>query len=81
MVIAEKFIVSLGTVTLRVIALAFMFVTRARFPVKHSIVGVLCKRYGKILVKNVKKFKKYDFKYKKVILDLDFLLTNKDTRY
>ena len=73
--IAEKFIMSLGKVTLRVIALVFMFAARTRFPVKHSIVNVLRKRYGKILVKNVRKFEKYDFKYKKAILDLDFLLT------
>ena len=69
---------SLGTVTLRVTALVFMVVARTRFPVKHSIVNVLRKRYGKILVKNVKKFEKYDFKYKKAILNLDFWLTCKE---
>ena len=53
-----------------------MFVARIRFPVKHSIVNVLWKRYGKILGKNVENFEKYDFKYKKMIFDLDFLLTN-----
>ena len=63
MEIAEKFIMSLGTVTLWVIALVFMFVARTRFPVKHSIVNVLWKHYHKILVKNVRKFEKYDFKY------------------
>ena len=68
---------SLGTVTLRVIALVFMFVARTRFLAKYSIVNVLLKRYGKILSKNVENFEKYDFKYKKVILDLNFLLTNK----
>ena len=62
MEIAEKFIMSLGTVTLWVIALVFMFVARTRFPVKHFIVNVLQKRYGKILVKNVRKFEKYNFK-------------------
>ena len=61
---------SLETVTIQVIALVFMFVARTRFPVKFSIVNVLWKRYGKILVKNVRKFTlnrkmKYDFKYKK----------------
>ena len=59
-------------------ALVFMFVARTRLPVKHSIVNVLRKRYGKILVKNVRKFEKYEFKYKKAILDLDFLLTCKE---
>ena len=45
---------SLGTVTLRAIELFSMFVVRTRLPVKHSIVDVLRKRYGKILVKNVR---------------------------
>ena len=52
--IAKNFIMSLGTVTLRFIALFLMFVVRTRFPVKHSIVNVLRKRYGKILAKNVR---------------------------
>ena len=69
---------SLGTVTLRVIAPVFMFVARTRFPVKYFIVNVLQKPYGKILVKNVIKFEKYDFKYKKAILDLDFLMIFKE---
>ena len=56
--IAEKFIMPLGTVTMRVIAL-----------------------YGKILVENVRKFEKYDFKYKTAILDLDFLLTCKEKSF
>ena len=59
---------SLETVTIQVITLVFMFVARTRFPVKFSIVNVLWKRYGKILVKNVRKFKKHDFKYKKANL-------------
>ena len=59
---------SLGTVRMRVIALVFMFVGRTRFLVKRSIITVLRKRYGRVLVKNVGKFKKYDFKYKKAYL-------------
>ena len=58
---SEKLIISLGTVTLRVIELMFMFLVRTRFPDNHSIVNVLRKRYGKILVKNVRQFEKYDF--------------------
>ena len=69
---------SFGTLALQVIALVFMFFARIRFPVNHSIVNVLWKRYGKNLVKNVRKFEKYDFKYKKMILDLDFLLACKE---
>ena len=63
---------SLGTVRLQVIALVFMFAARTKFPVKHSIVNILWKHYGKILVKNFRRFEKYDFKYKKAITDLDF---------
>lgn len=48
--IAEKFIMSLGTVTLWVMPLVFMFFTRIRFSVKHSIVNVLWKN----LVQNVR---------------------------
>ena len=55
-----------------------MFLARTRFLVKHYIVNVLRKCYGKILIKNLKKFEKYDFKYKKAILYLDFLLTCKE---
>ena len=51
------------TWTLRAIALVIMFAARTRFPFKQSIVNVLRKRYGKILVKNVRKFEKYVFKY------------------
>ena len=56
---------SLGTVAIRVIALVFMFAARTRFHDKYSIVNVLQKRYGKILIKNLEKFDLYDFKYKK----------------
>ena len=48
--IAEKFIMSLGTVTLWVMPLVFMFFMRIRFSVKHSIVNVLWKN----LVQNVR---------------------------
>ena len=77
--IAETFSVSLGTTALLVVSitLRFMFVARTRFPVKHSIVDVLRKCYGKILVKNVRKTEKCDFKHKKAIWDLNFLFTCK----
>ena len=64
----------LGTVTLPVIALVFMFVARTRFLVQHSIVNVSQKLYERNLAKDVREFAKYDFKYQKTILDLDFLI-------
>ena len=75
------FIISLGTITLRVIKLFFMFVTRTRFPVKHSIVNVLRKRCGKIRIKNIRKFERYYLKYKKATLDLDFSLIFKREKH
>ena len=77
----EIFIISLGAITLRVIALFFMFVTRTRFPVRHSIVNVLGKRCGKILIKNIRKFERYYLKCKKATLDLDFSLIFKRDKH
>ena len=77
----KMFIISLGTITLRAIALVFMFVARARFPVKHSIVNVLRKRCGKILIKNIRKFERYYLKYTKATLDLDFSLIIKRDKH
>ena len=44
------FTMSLGTVILRITALVYMFIATTRFSVKHSIVNVLRKRYGKNMV-------------------------------
>ena len=42
------------------------------------MVNVLRKRYGKNLVKKVRKLQKYYFKYRKAIFDLNLLLTCKE---
>ena len=60
------------------LVLVYTFVAITRFPVKHFIVNLLRKRYGKILVKNVRKFEKCDFQYN---MDLDSLLTPKEKKY
>ena len=46
---------------------------RLRFPAQDSIIKILQRRYGDGLVKKVRKFKKSDFKYRKALLDLQFL--------
>ena len=46
---------SLGTVILRITVLVYMFIATTRFSVKHSIVNVLRKRYGKNLVNSQKR--------------------------
>ena len=42
------------------------------------MVNVLRKRYGKNIVKKVRKLQKYYFKYRKAIFDLNLLLTCKE---
>ena len=61
----EKFILSPGAVTLRVIALVIMFAARIRYPVKHSSVNVLRKRYSENLAKNVKTCKNLNLNIEK----------------
>ena len=51
----------------------FLFLARLRFPAQDSIIKVLRRRYGDGLVRKVRKFEKFDFKYRKALLDLEFL--------
>ena len=48
---------------------------RLRFPRHLSTIKVLRKRYGDVIVGKVREFEKLDFKYSKVLLDIDFLNT------
>ena len=66
-----------GSTALRIATLVFLFIARIRFPaqVSYSLIGVLRKRYGRDLVKEVRTLEKLDFKHKKAILDLDFLIS------
>ena len=60
---------------LRIATLVFLFIARFRFPDSYSLIGILRKRYGRDLVKEVRTLEKLDFKHKKAILDLDFLIS------
>ena len=51
----------------------FLFLVRLRFPLHLSTVQVIRNRYGNEVVKLMRKFERLDFKYRKVLLDLDFL--------
>ena len=62
---------SLGAVTWRVVALCLM----PEQDFLSSLPLLMFYWNVKILVKNFRKFEKYDFKYKKAIPDLDVLLT------
>ena len=64
-----------GSTALRIATLVFLFIARIRFPASYSLIGVLRKRYGRDLVKEVRTLEKLDFKHKKAILDLDFLIS------
>ena len=64
---------ALGLSTFRIITYVFLFLARLRFPAQDSIIKILRRRYGDGLVKKVQKFEKFDFKYRKALLDLEFL--------
>ena len=64
---------SLGTMSVRVVALVFIFIARLRFPSCLSTAEVLRNRYSNDLFKNVRKLKKIDYKYRKLQLDFDVL--------
>ena len=70
-----ELIMAFGSTALRIATLVFLFIARIRFPASYSLIGVLRKRYGRDLVKEVRTLEKLDFKHKKAILDLDFLIS------
>ena len=57
---------------MRVATLVFLFLTRLPFPTSKSIPNIIKERYGRKLLKLIRKFEKLDFKFKK---DLDFYST------
>ena len=64
-----------GSITLHIATLVFLFIAHIRFPASFSLIRILRKRYGRDLVKEVRTLENLDFKHKKVILDLDFLIS------
>ena len=54
-------------ISVRVVALIFMFIARLRFPSGLLMVQVLRNRYDIDLVKNVRKLEKIDHKYRKLL--------------
>ena len=67
----------LGLSTFHIITYVFLFVARLRFPAQDLIIKILRRRYGNGLVKKVWKSEKFDFKYWKALLDLEFLQSRK----
>ena len=64
-----------GSTALRISTLVFLFIACIRFPASFSLIGILRKRYSRDLVKEVRTLERLDFKHKKAILDLDFLIS------
>ena len=64
---------SLGTASVCVIVLVFIFIGRQRLPTGLSILQLLRNRYGTDLVKNIRKLDKIDCKYRNLQVDLDIL--------
>ena len=62
-----------GSTAPHIATLVVLFIACIRFPASYSLIGVLRKRYGCDLVKEVRTLEKLDFKHKKAILDLGFL--------
>ena len=58
---------------LRVMSIVFLFLVCLRFPSHLSTVQVIRNHYGNEVVKLMLKFEKLDFKYRKILLDSDFL--------
>ena len=71
----------LGLPTFHVITYVFLFLARLRFPAQDSIVKILRRRNGDGLVRKVWKFEKFDFKYRKALLDLEFLQYARKKKY
>ena len=62
-----------GLSTFRIITYIFLVLARLRFPAQDSIIKILRRRDGDGLVKKVRKLEKSDFKYRKALLDFEFL--------
>ena len=60
-----ELVVAFGSTVLHIATLVFLFIARIRFPASFSLIGVLRKKYGHNLVKEVRTLEKLDFKHKK----------------
>ena len=52
-----------------------LFLVRLCFPRHLSTIKLLWKRYEDVIIKKVREFEKFDFKYRKVLYDIGFLET------
>ena len=71
--------IAFGSTALRIATLVFLFTARYRSSASDSLNGVSRKIYGLDLVKEIRALENLDFKQKKAILDLNFLISNRRT--
>ena len=64
-----------GSTALGTASLAFLFIAHIRFPASDSLITVLRKRCGRHLINEVKTQEKIDFKLKKAVMALEFLIS------
>ena len=58
---------------IRVLSLVFLFIARLRLLLGKSIANVIRSRYSDEIVKQIRRFQKFDFTIRKNDADLDFL--------
>ena len=58
---------------LRVISIVFLLLVRLRFPSNLSTIQVIRNRYDNDTVKLFRQFEKLDYKYRKILQDLNVL--------
>ena len=68
------------SIALRIATLVFLFIACIKFPASFPLIGVLRNRYGRDLVKKVRTLEKLNCKHKKVVLDLDLLVSCRKNR-
>ena len=64
-----------------VATLVFLLLIRLRFPTSKSVPSIIKERYGREILKLIRMFEKVDFKFKKAILDLDFLYYCRNNKF
>ena len=62
-----------------VFTLVCLFIIKLRFPPKKSVANVIRRRYGDATLKVIRKFEKIDLKKRKILLDINFLETCRDS--
>ena len=64
---------------MRVAAIVLLFLTRLQFHKFKSMSDILCRIYGHISLKGIRKFENLDYRLRKAELDLEFLLRCRDS--